>query len=176
MVETSYSDASVKIPPHDLDAEEAVLGSFLIDVEAISQVSNLQPHDFYREKHRWVFEACISLFRRDEPTNQILVAHELARRQQLEAAGGSAFISHLVSSTPTSSHVVHYANIVKRLSFARKLISIADQIAAIGYEQPIDIDTAFGRAIDLLNNINGGNPGKQTTVKGAIDLKSVRKD
>ncbi|MGB2884404.1 MAG: DnaB-like helicase N-terminal domain-containing protein [Dehalococcoidia bacterium] len=83
------SQSNVKLPPHDLDAEEAVLGSLLIDPEAIFKVVTLlKADDFYREKNRWTYESCFQLYDRKEAINQITVAHELARKQQLEAAGG----------------------------------------------------------------------------------------
>ena len=145
------TDNEVKLPPHDLDAEEATLGSLLIDPEAIQKVAGwLTPDDFYREKNRWTYAACLELNKRGEPTNQILVAHELARRGQLEAAGGPAYLSHLVSQTPTSVHVEYYGRIVQRLSFMRRLISAGNQIVAIGYESPMDIDDALARSEGIL--------------------------
>ncbi len=137
--DSSESQANVKLPPHDLDAEEAVLGSLLIDAEAIFKIAPLlKPDDFYREKNRWTYECCISLYERREAINQIAVAHELARQQKLEASGGAAYLSHLVYQVPTSVHAEHYANIVRRLSLMRRLISASNQIAAIGYESPPD--------------------------------------
>lgn len=147
----------VKIPPHDLDAEEAVLGSLLIDPEAISLIVRwLLPQDFYREKNRWTYDSCLELQRQGQLLNQITVASELARRRQLEAAGGAAYISHLVSSTPTSVHIEYYAQIVQRLSFMRNLISAANQISAIAYESPPTIGEAINRAESVLAKLRNG--------------------
>jgi len=121
----------VKIPPSDLDAEEAVLGSCLIDSQAVYKL-DLQPQDFYREKNRWTWEAIQVCRDKAVPTNQISVAHELG--DKLEAAGGAAYLSHLVSQTPTSVHAVYYADIVKKHSHSRKLITAANQIAELGYQ------------------------------------------
>lgn len=164
------STSAIKIPPHDLDAEEAVLGSCLIDPEAIHKIVNdLKPEDFYREKNRWTYEAITELYKRNEPTNQILVGHELARRQRLEAAGGAAFLSHLVGQTPTSAHVEYYAKIVQCLSFDRKLISAANKIAAIGYEQPTDTKEALARAVTILTKLRD-QTSTNVIGKGGISL------
>jgi replicative DNA helicase len=155
--ESSESQSNAKLPPHDLDAEEAVLGSLLIDPEAIFKVVTLlKAEDFYREKNRWTYESCWQLYDRKEAINQITVAHELARRQQLEAAGGAAYLSHLVSQVPTSVHVEYYSNIVRRLSVMRQLISASNQIAAIAYESPPDSDDALDRAEGILFGLRYG--------------------
>ena len=149
--------SNVRLPPHDLDAEEAVLGSILIDPEAIFKVVTfLKAEDFYREKNRWTYECCLQLYDRKEAINQITVAHELARREQLEAAGGAAYLSHLVAQVPTSVHVEYYSNIVRRLSMMRRLIAASNQIAAIGYEAPPDADDALDRAEGILFRLRHG--------------------
>lgn len=148
-----YSD---KLPPFDLSAEEAVLGSILIDTDAmVSIASFLKPDDFYREKNLWIYETCISLLSRNEAINQITVAHDLARQDKLEAIGGAPYFSHLISQTPTSVHIEFYARIVHRLSMMRKLISASNQIAAIGYESPPDTEEAIDRAEKLLEPLRG---------------------
>jgi len=155
--ETGEPQSNVKLPPHDLDAEEAVLGSLLIDPEAIFKVVTLlKAEDFYRDKNRWTYESCHQLYDRKEAINQITVAHELARRQQLEAAGGAAYLSHLVSQVPTSVHVEYYSNIVHRLSMMRQLITASNQIAGIGYEAPPDADDALDRAEGILFRLRYG--------------------
>jgi replicative DNA helicase len=143
-----------KLPPHDIEAEEAVLGSLLVDGEAIHKIAIfLKPGDFHREKNLWVYEACFSLYERNEAIDQVTVAHELGRLGRLEAVGGAAYLSHLVSIVPTSVHVEHYAHTVHRLSMMRGLIGASSQIAAIGYEAGPDLDVALGRAEDILFRI-----------------------
>lgn len=157
--------SEIKIPPHDLDAEEATLGSILIDDSAMFKVEPLlEPTDFYREKNRWAYECCVALHEQRGGINQITVAQELARRQQLEAAGGAAFISHLVSQTPTSVHCEHYAGIVQRLSVMRKVISASNQIAAIGYEAPTDTGDALARAEAILFKVRNGHDTDNSVV------------
>jgi replicative DNA helicase len=140
-----------KLPPHNVEAEEAVLGSLFVDPDSINKTADfLKPEAFYREKNQWVYEACLALYDRTEAINQITVAQELATQGRLEAVGGAGFLSLLVERLPTSLHIEHYARIVHRLSVMRRLISAAGQIAAIGYEAEADLDAAMRKAEDAL--------------------------
>jgi len=153
---------SEKLPPHDIDAEEAVIGSLLIDGTAIYKIATfLNQQDFYSERNLWIYGACLSLYQRpDEVINQITVAQELDRQGKLEACGGAAYLSHLVSIVPTSLHIEHYAQIVYRLSVMRHLISAAGKIAAIGYEADPDVDASLNRAEDVLFRLHHGQSSR----------------
>jgi len=143
--------ASENLPPHDVEAEKAVIGSLLIDGEAIFTVATfLQPEDFFTQENQWTYDACFALYQRNDAINQITVAHELAQRGKLEEVGGAAYLSHLVSTVPTSLHIVDYGQIVARLSVMRRLISAASQINAIGYQADSNIDAALSQAEDVL--------------------------
>jgi len=140
-----------KLPPNDADAEEAVIGSLLIDSESMNKVAVLlKSGDFFREKNQWSYQACLDLHERNDAINQITVAQELAREGKLEALGGAAYLSHLVSQVPTSLHIEYYANIVNRLSMMRRLIDAADKISTIGYEADPDVDHSLNKAEDIL--------------------------
>ena len=146
-----------KLPPHDIDAEEAVIGSLLIDGAAIYKIATLlDQRDFYHEQNQWLYGACLSLYQRNEAINQITVAQELDRQRKLEACGGAAYLSHLISIVPTSLDIEHYAQIVYRLSISRHLINAAGQIAAIGYEAAPDVDTSLSKAEDILFRLRHG--------------------
>ncbi|MCH8346738.1 MAG: replicative DNA helicase [Chloroflexi bacterium] len=146
-----------KLPPHDIEAEEAVIGSLVIDGDALLKITSfLKPDDFYRDRNRWCFQASMSLFQRGEAIDQATLAHELARLEHLEEAGGMAFLSHLASTVPTPLHIEHYARIVQRSSVSRQLIHAAEEIAAIGFEEPIDHEASLGRAEDVLLRIRSG--------------------
>jgi replicative DNA helicase len=156
-----------KLPPHDTDAEEAVIGSLLIDGTAIYKIATfLQNADFYYEQSQWIYGACLSLYQHDEAVNQITVAQELARQQKLEACGGAAHLSYLISICPTSLDIEHYAQIVYRLSVMRQMISAGDHIAAIGYEASPDVEDSLGRAESILFKLRRG--------QGARDLTHIR--
>jgi len=149
-----YTD---RLLPHDPNAEEAIIGSLIIDSNSISKISNfLKPEDFYQAKLRSCFELCILLFDRGEPINQISLAHELSRLNIFEEIGGNQYLIHLVESVPTSVHIEHYGEIVHRASIMRKLISAATDIAEIGYESPADTDTAIREAEELLYQVRQG--------------------
>ncbi len=140
-----------KLPPYDKDAEESVNGSLLIDGKAIYDVAIiLKAEDFYTEANRWIYQACLSLYQRDEAINQITVAQELDRQGKLDKCGGAAYLSRLVSIVPTSLDVEHYAHIVYRLSVMRQLITAADKISGIGYQADPDVSQSLNNAEDIL--------------------------
>ena len=146
-----------RLPPHDIEAEEAVVASLLVDTEAIFHVTPiLKASDFFREKNGWVYEACLELWQRDEAINQITVAHELSRKERLEEAGGQTYLADIIRALPTSIGVEFYAQIVKRDSTYRGLIQAATGILQMAYEAPPQIETVFGRAEDLIQRLRGG--------------------
>jgi primary replicative DNA helicase (EC 3.6.1.-) len=144
--------AEEKLPPHDIEAEEAVIGSLLIDPDAILKVAtSLRTEDFFSETNQMIYRACLSLYQRpNEVINQITVAHELMRQNNLEQVGGAAYLSHLISIVPTSLHVEYYAQIVSNTAVMRRLIAAAGQIAAIGYEAGPDVESSLNKAEDAL--------------------------
>ena len=143
-----------KLPPHDVNAEEATLGSLLIDPDAISKIDTfLRAKDFYNESNAWVYEACTNLVSRGEVLDQITVARELSHQGKLEATGGSSYLSRLVSVTPTSVNIEHYARIVSRLAMMRRLIDAGSQIASIGYDADPDVERALAKAEGILYDI-----------------------
>ena len=136
-----------KLPPHSNEAEEAVLGSIIIDADSFNEVRLIiQASDFYRDQNKWVFEAMESLMERGERIDQLTLSYELERRGKLEDIGGVAYLPHLVGVTPTSVHAQHYAKIVAKESFRRKVITTAGQIAAIAYEGDGDAISLFASA------------------------------
>jgi len=140
-----------KLPPYDVDAEEAVNGSLLIDGAAIFEINTfLKPEDFYSEPNRLVYKACMALCQRGEAINQITVAQELDRQHKLEPAGGAAYLSHLISIVPTSLDIEHYARIAYRLSIMRQLIRASGDIANIGYDAGPDVMESLDQAENIL--------------------------
>ena len=143
-----------RLPPHDINAEEAVIGSVLIDGDAIHKITSLlRPVDFYGEKNRWCYDAFLALAERGEAINQVTVAHELALRERLEELGGSAYLSHLVMVVPTSVHIEYYAGIVQHTSIHRQIIDAGGRIAEIGYGGGADSADALSQAENALFQI-----------------------
>ena len=158
-----------KLLPHDLEAEEAIVGSVLIDGHSFLEVAPLvKPEDFYREKNQICFSACVALFQRDEAIDQVTLARELSRTNQLDTVGGMAYLSHLVSITPTSAHSKFYAQSVARASTMRRLIDAASKISAIGYEDTDDIEFTLRQAEDVLFHVRSGQ-----TERGFIALRHI---
>jgi len=149
-----------RLPPHDFQAEEAVLGSILIDSMTITQIVGfLSADDFYRETNRQCFEVCYDLFERDEAINQITVWHEMENRDWLKDEG-PGYLSNLVAVTPTSVHIKHYASLVHRTATMRRLIDTAIEIADIGYQDNPDVDDALSTAEDALFGIRQGTQNR----------------
>jgi len=161
----------VRLPPNDSDAEEAVIGSLLIDGTAIFQIADfLQPADFYFEQNRWLYEACVALYQRDEAINQITLAQELSRKGRLEACGGAARLSYFISVCPTALDIEHYARIVYRLSVMRQMISAGDRIAALGYEAGPDVEDSLAKAEGILFKLRRGQgTGDLTHIRQVLD-------
>lgn len=137
--------------PYDLAAEEAVLGSLLLDRDAIIKIAPfLRPEDFYREANGWVYAAILDLYTRREPPDPVTLSAELERSGRLQNIGGSSYLVGLVNRTPTSVHVEYYAHIVERSSVLRRLISAGGEIAALGYSEEQEVTTVLDKAEQLL--------------------------
>ena len=156
------------LPPHDISAEESVVGSVLIDGESLARITSyLKSPDFYGQKNRWCFDACLALMERGEAINQVTVSHELSLHDdKLESVGGAAYLAHLVATVPTSVHIEHYAQIVQRTSVMRQIIRAGERIAEIGYQSGPDTETAISNAEQLLYGVRSG--------RGARDFTPIR--
>lgn len=137
-----------KLPPHDLGAEESVLGSCLIDNDAVWEVRDLTPADFYRERNAWVWTAITALSDRHRACDQVQVAYELGP-ERLEAIGGVTYLNKMVADLPTSLYVKHYAAIVAAAAARRRLISTFAALTQLAYEHP-DPDATVAEAIRRL--------------------------
>ncbi len=157
--------------PQDIEAEEAVNGSLLIDPDAILKVAgNLKAEDFFSETNRWIYQACITLYQRNNAINQVTVAHELLHQNKFEQASGSSYLSHLISVVPTSLHIEYYAQIVSRMAVMRRLISAADHISTIGYNAGSDVDMSLSKAEDLLFQVRTGQDFREfSSIRDLLD-------
>ena len=166
---TTTLDRSV---PYNIEAEEAVLGSLLIDSEAIFRVSPfLRPDDFYIVKNGWIYEVILTLHERRQPADFVTVCDELENRQQLEDVGGAAYISTLISAVPTAIHVEAYGHIVERTALRRRLIDAASQIAGFAYEEEQNIDEVIDRSEAVLFGIS-----QRRTSRDLVPIKQVLTD
>ena len=159
-----------KLLPQNIEAECGVLGSIIIDPDAIVQIADfLHPEDFYRDAHRVIYNVIMRLYEQQEPADFITICDELERQNQLEAVGGPGYITALVNEVPTSANVEYYARIVQRTAILRRLISAAGQIAAIAYEES-DAEIALDKAEKLIFEISQGHTQNNfATIREVLD-------
>ncbi|HET9442866.1 MAG TPA: replicative DNA helicase [Acidimicrobiales bacterium] len=145
---------SARVPPHNLQAEESLLGAMLLSKDAIAQATELcSADDFYKPAHGHVFEAVQSLYGQGAPADPVTVADELRRAGLLDAIGGPAVLTDLQGATPAISNAGHYARIVEELALLRRLIGVAGEIAEIGYSMPDDVGAAVDEAESMVFDV-----------------------
>ncbi len=136
-----------RVPPHNLEAEESVLGAMMLSSEAIAEVVELvRPEDFYRSANANVFETLRSIYARGDPVDAITAVEELRRRDLLEQVGGHLYIHELVDQVPTPAAAASYARIVAQAALLRRLISAAADIMELGFSMPEDPESAADEA------------------------------
>jgi len=126
---------TVRIPPHDIDAEQAVLGALLIDKEAFTSVSEkIKPEYFYDEKNKCIFECMLILYEERQPIDLLTLTSVLKKKKMFEKVGGSAYISSLTSVVPTASNIEHYCEIIREKSTRRSLISLGAEMTDVAFD------------------------------------------
>jgi len=161
-----------KIPPQSVEAETAVLGSMLIEEDAIAKAIEILNKDcFYKESHRKIFSTIVELYDRSKAVDLVTLIDELNKGGNLEDVGGAAYVTSLTVVVPTSANIIHYAKIVKEKNLLRKLITTATQIVSEGYEHSGDVDFLLDKAEQLIFDITSDKI--ETKV---VSLKEVIKD
>ena len=136
-----------KLPPQNLEAEKSVLGSVLIDKESIEKVVDLlRPDDFYSRQHQLIYGAMVQLIEKNEPIDILTVSNKLQEGDELENAGGPAYLTSLLSFVPTSVHILNYAKIVHRKKILRDLIDSSHRILELGYKEEESIEKILDQA------------------------------
>lgn len=149
------SDLLLKLPPQNVEAEQSVLGSMLIDKDAVLKVAELLiPEDFYRDDHKFVYAAMLKLFEKRMPIDVVTVSEELEQVGKFEQVGGATYLTTLVNVVPTASHVQHYATIVQQKSTLRRLISAATRITELGYQEDGEISRVLDTAEQSLFSVS----------------------
>ena len=137
---------TVRIPPHSQDAEESVLGAMLLDKDAVIAVAEfLTPADFYDDRLRDVYQACLDLYQERVPIDVLTVAERLKKRKQLKELGGASFVTELTNKVPTAAHVEHYGRIVKDTATKRSLMTAAARLMDVS----MDDGLAANEALDI---------------------------
>jgi replicative DNA helicase len=155
----------LKVPPHSIEAEQSVLGSMLIDPDSWDKVAELvTDNDFYNRSHQIIFRAITRLLNRSDPIDLITVSEELEKHDELDDAGGFAYLGELAKNTPSSANVVSYAQIISERAITRELIGVAHEIAEVGYNpegrDSADIlDLAESKVFEIAERRTGENEG-----------------
>ena len=145
-----------RIPPQNIQAEQAVLGAMLLKKDAIAEAAEkLQPEDFYREAPRLVYQAILELFRRDEAADLVTVTEQLKKTDNLEKAGGIAFVTSLANAVPTAANLEYHARIVLEKAQLRNLINTATEIAGSAYEDAEEIGSLMDDAEKKILAVTG---------------------
>jgi replicative DNA helicase len=144
-----------KLPPQNLEAEQSVLGSLLIDKDAIIRIADIiKPDDFYKEVHGMIFEAMLELYEKREPVDVLSLSNRLQERGQLETIGSRSYLASLANAVPTSSHVVNYAQIVQKKATLRRLLAVATKITQLGYNESEKIEELLDQAEQSLFGVS----------------------
>lgn len=159
---TSFGDDySRRIPPQNLEAEQAVLGSMLIERPAVEKAAEiLKPEDFYRDAHRFIFEAMLSLAQRDEPVDLQTLSAELRNRNHFDNVGGFLYLSNLMEAPPTAANVEYYAREVEQKAILRRLMDVGSQIQALAHTEFDVIDEVVDKAESLVHEIGQKRMGQ----------------
>ncbi len=140
-----------RVPPHNLDAEQSLLGAMLLSRDAIAAaVETCRADDFYKPAHAHIFDAACSLYSQGEPVDPVTVADELARAGLLDAVGGVAALIGLQADTPATASAGRYARIIEEHALLRRLIGVAGEIAELGYQVPDNIEAVVDRAESMV--------------------------
>ncbi|MDD4956979.1 MAG: replicative DNA helicase [Candidatus Omnitrophica bacterium] len=162
-----------KVPPQNVEAEIAVLGSMLIDRDAISRaVEFIGEASFYLEAHKRVFSSIVKLYDSNNAVDIVTLTEELQKKNHLDGIGGPAYISSLANSIPTAANVEHYAKIVRDKHLLRKLINTATQIVTEGYDPSNEVDDLLDKAEKLIFDITSNQRGEMSV----LQMKDIVKD
>ncbi len=162
----------LKIPPQNLEAEASILGSLLIDKEAIIKIADsLRPDDFYKDSHGLIYQAILDLFEKHDPIDILSVANRLGEKKQLEAVGGKSYLAELTTAVPNASHVLNYANIIRKKATLRKLEQAASEISEFSFAEDQDVEKLLDRAEQKLFAIS-----QSSLKRNFIPIKNVLGD
>lgn len=158
-----------RVPPQNMEAEQAVLGAILLDSEALGTVmERIGSEDFYRVSHQHIFEAIVSLSEVNEPVDLITLTARLQDRKQLEEIGGVSYLTQLANAVPTAANVDYYSQIVEEKAMLRRLIRAATQIVSNGYASSEDVGEMINEAEQRILEIS-----QRRTGNGFISIRDV---
>ena len=169
---------SDKLPPHSLEAEMSVLGSVLIDQDALIEVAGwLRPEHFYQKNHSLIFEAMLELYEQQQPIDLLTLAEQLKKHKRLKIIGGSAYLTQLANRVPTAANVAEYAKIVRDYAWKRNLISAAGKLAELGFDTSQEARKCLDQAEQLIFGLSEQHQSKNfVAVKEVLNSSLERLD
>ncbi len=141
------SENNPRVPPHNIEAEQSVLGSLMLDKDAIIKIADLiRIGDFYKDDHNEIYKMMLDLYEEREPIDVLSVSNKLEEKGKLEQIGGASYLTTLVNTVPSASHITHYAKVVQKKATLRRLITTASDIVELGYREGKDIQEILDEA------------------------------
>lgn len=162
-----------RIPPQNIEAEGSMLGSLLVDKEAIIKIADIiNPDDFYVDRHGIIYGAILDLYEARQPIDLLTLSNKLETVKELERIGGAAYLTELVDQVPTAAHVVHYANIVSHKATLRRLVGAASAITALGFDESAPLDSLLDQAEQTLFGVSQKNLKQNFVAIGSVLAES----
>lgn len=170
MAETAVKSRHLRTPPHDIDAERALLGAVILKPDAMHDVSvTVYVESFYADKHAEIYRAILELFAKGDPIDLLSVVTKLKSNKQLERVGGASYLTDLIETVPAAGNAHYYARLVHDKAMLRGLIGAADEIAELGYSDPDNIDETLDQAEKKVYNVtNSTTTQKFKTIGSAL--------
>jgi replicative DNA helicase len=155
------NNSNIKIPPQSLESEKALLGSIMIRPESLIEVFDfMSPSHFYSDRHKKIYDTVLDLYANNKPIDMVSLAERLKELSLLDAIGSRVYLSEIVESVPSSANIVHYAEIVYSKAMLRKLISAAEHISALGYNEARETEEILDEAEKKIFEITNQNSNK----------------
>lgn len=172
------ASALLRVPPHSYEAEESVLGSLLIDKDAMTKVADfLSSYDFYKDAYALLYQCMVELYESSQPIDVLSVTNRLKEKKLLETVGGEAAVTHLATVVPTAGNVTHYARIVQKNATLRRLISVASDINELGFAEADEIDKILDRAEQAVFSVSQDHKHHTfTKISDALEQAFIRID
>lgn len=165
----AFTNTTLRIPPNDQGAEQALLGSIMVNSKALGEIADfLKAEDFYSLRHQKIYQAMLNLNGASQPVDIVSVSSKLKDQGQLDNVGGSSYLAELTNHIPSASNIKHYAELVHKKAALRGLINSADQISELGYRENEDVTDVLDRAQKIIFNLGSYANKKITNIKDAL--------
>ena len=159
----------VKKPPQNIEAEQSLLGCLMLDKNAIIMISDfVGPEDFYKDIHKEIYQAMLDLFEKMEPIDIVSISTRLREKEKLDKIGGSSYLTSLINTVPTATHVSNYAKIVREKKILRDLIDASHQIGLDAFDESQDVDTLLDKAEKRVFGI-----GQKSLTQSFLPIKDI---